>query len=44
VAQRYKPDLMIMGVQGHSSLGNLVMGLGAKQVLACAAVQALFVR
>ena len=43
-ADEGKFELLIMGSHGHSSLGNLVMGSGATQVLAHCKVPVLLVR
>lgn len=44
VAQRIKPDLILMGSHGHGSLGNLVMGSVATKVMAHTKVPVLLVR
>jgi nucleotide-binding universal stress UspA family protein len=44
VANKIKPDLLIMGSHGHGSLGNLVMGSVATKVLAHTQVPVLLVR
>jgi nucleotide-binding universal stress UspA family protein len=44
VANKAKPDLLIMGSHGHGSLGNLVMGSVATKVLAHTKVPVLLVR
>lgn len=43
-AEAGKFDLLVMGSHGHGSLGNLVMGSVATQVLARCAVPVLLVR
>jgi len=43
-AESGKYDLVVMGSHGHSSLGNLVLGSVATQVLAHCAVPVLLVR
>lgn len=43
-AEAGKYDLVVMGSHGHSSLGNLVLGSVATQVLAHCAVPVLLVR
>jgi nucleotide-binding universal stress UspA family protein len=44
LAQRIKPDLILMGSHGHGSLGNLVMGSVATKVMAHTKVPVLLVR
>ena len=44
VAEKSKPDLLLMGSHGHGSLGNLVMGSVATKVLAQTKVPVLLVR
>lgn len=44
LADKVKPDLLIMGSHGHGSLGNLVMGSVATKVLAHTQVPVLLVR
>ena len=44
VANKAKPDLLMMGSHGHGSLGNLVMGSVATKVMAHTSVPVLLVR
>ncbi len=44
LAQKIKPDLILMGSHGHGSLGNLVMGSVATKVMAHTKVPVLLVR
>ena len=44
LAEGGKFDLVVMGSHGHGTLGNLVMGSGATQVLAHCKVPVLLVR
>jgi nucleotide-binding universal stress UspA family protein len=44
LADKVKPDLLIMGSHGHGSLGNLVMGSVATKVMAHTQVPVLLVR
>lgn len=44
LAQKIKPDLLVMGSHGHGSLGNLVMGSVATKVMAQTKVPVLLVR
>lgn len=44
IAEEGQFDLIVMGTQGHSALGKLVMGSVSTQVLACCQVPVLLVR
>ena len=44
VADREKPDLIVMGSHGHSALGSLVLGSVASGVLARCKVPVLLIR
>lgn len=44
IARKEKPDLVVMGSHGHSTLGNLVLGSVATAVMAACDVPVLLVR